>query len=181
MFFTRCWIYSRGRWGNTVCPFIVFNPDNILDETFVTLHHRDPLRWLTGYCLKMLRGLNFVGTHAENLPGSPSKNDLIEFALQPFAPLGVLDEETDQGMEEQFALARYRILSKLCRVGQRLWDTGLVTSPMPGVLSWDPACDVFDMPGWVWDGQWPVATTTSGYAAAAAPGKFVPNVANQGL
>ena len=129
--------------------------------------------WLHGFCLSMMRGLNFLGNDVDGKAGSGER--FIDFILEQ---LGFRDVVAPQlllpGGRELVALTHYKFASKLRMLGRRLRQYSLVRKAASGQIIWDPACDQFSDPSWTWQGEWPKPGEPSEYPHALDPGFMLP-------
>ena len=125
--------------------------------------------WLHGFCLGMMRGLNFLG---DDINGEHcSKEPFIEFILAMLDfPQAAAEQLQLPAGGELVALTRYKFASRLRMLGRKLQRKGLVHKAASGQIIWDHSCDRFNNLSWTWDGHWPTTGDRGGHPAVPAPG-----------
>ena len=134
---------------------------------------RQTAPWLSGFCLSMMRSLNFLGNDIDGETGSADR--YIGFILQQ---LGFHDAAAAQFPlpwgRELVAWTRCKFASKIRMLGRHLKNKKLVHKAATGHLVWEPACDQFNDPAWTWPGRYPAPDEPSKFPDALDPGYLLP-------
>ena len=126
--------------------------------------------FLVEYLLRLMRGLNFLGIQPAGGRGMKARQAHVFKMLAIEQP----GSHPAPGDDENLALARYKIWSKLRQIGQDLRKKGLVVEVAKrgdrSEWRWEPCCDQFNDPSWRHRGGYPHKSEPSTFPGVPAAG-----------